>query len=174
MDRSTSAPPSCDSRPLRMPTLLVAVLAAGYLVAGATIVWAYNSAVDRFGRHSFHLWKPATPLWLSPGIVLAVMTAFVRHHRWAVNFSRVLFTLSLPPAFGIFCFIPVRAVWKFAHTGFNLTFTGIVAIYIAVFGGWLVLLVVGLVQLRRQSRWLVEHSRALTGGFEVMSMRAGQ
>ena len=101
------------------------------------------------------------------------MTLFVRNFRWAVNCSHVLFALSLPPALWIFFVIVVRAAERFAHIGLN-PFTGVMAIYFAVIGGWLLLLVLGLVQLRRHSRWLLEHPRALRGGFEVMPAKAGQ
>jgi hypothetical protein len=134
----------------------------------------FNSAVDRFGHHWFHLWEPGKLLWLCPGIVLAVLTAFVRNHRWAVRCSLLVFALSLPPALWIFTFIAARAAGRFSYVGFDFRLVEIASLYFAILGGWLVLLVAGLIQLRRHSLWLLEHPLALTGGFEVMLVESRQ
>ena len=146
-------------RPHAAPTIIVGLLAALYLLVGAVTMWAYTSTLATDGYHVRWSKLPFTVPYLVPGTLLAVATAFLRHHKWAVITASSLVLAAIP-------LILPRLVWYvilFPRFPYRLWSYILVVIHAAA----LALLVAALGLLWRQWRTLRTRPLAAGAGFEV-------
>jgi hypothetical protein len=146
-------------RPNVAPTIIVGLLAALYLLVGAVTMWAYTSARWSDGYHVEWSKLPVTVLYLVPGTLLAVVTAFLRHRKWAVVTASSLVLAAIP-------LVLPRLVWYvilFPRYPYRFSSYILVVIHAAA----LVIMVAALGLLWRQWRTLRTRALAAGAGFEV-------
>src|SRR5258706_14714614 len=146
-------------RPNAAPTIIVGLLAALYLLVGAVTIWAYTSALGTDGYHVEWSKLPFTVHYLVPGTLLAVATAFLRHHKWAVVTASSLVLAAIP-------LVLPRVVWYvilFRRFPYRLSSYILVVMYAAA----LALLVAALGLLWRQWRTLRTRPLAARARFDV-------
>jgi hypothetical protein len=146
----------------RTATIVVGLAAAAYLFIGSVLVTAYTTAQSYDGLHFYWSKFPVTALFLVPGVVLAVATAFLRSHRSAIITAALLLVAVIPLAAPRLVFY-LRLMYLIRRVGISG------CLYLLIYGGGLALVLTALIPLWRHWRTFRTPARRARGAFEVVN-----